>query len=66
MRAIILAAGRGLRLRGTTELPKCLLSPDGGPALLDRYVTGLDALNIPATIVAGYRADTIRARLAAP
>ncbi len=63
MRAIILAAGRGLRLRATTELPKCLLSPDGGPALLDRYITGLDALGIPATVVAGYRADTIRARL---
>jgi choline kinase len=64
MRAIILAAGRGLRLRATTELPKCLFAPCDGPALLDRYIAGLDVLGIPATVVAGYRVDRIDARLA--
>jgi choline kinase len=63
VKAIILVAGRGLRLRTVTELPKCLLAP-GGTALLDRYVTALDALGIPAIVVAGWRADMIRARLA--
>ncbi len=60
---MILAAGRGMRLRAVTDLPKCLLAP-GGIALLDRYIGALDALEIPATIVAGYRADAIEQRIA--
>jgi choline kinase len=63
VRAVILVAGRGLRLRDRTELPKCLLAP-GGVVLLDRYITQLDALGIPATVVVGFRAATVSRRLA--
>lgn len=64
MRAIVLAAGRGTRLRSATDQPKCLFAP-GGRALLDRYITVLDALGIPATVVVGYREDAVRKFLAA-
>lgn len=63
MRAIILVAGRGTRLRAITEMPKCLLAP-GGVALIDRYITQLDSLGIAATVVVGFRGDEVSARLA--
>ena len=62
MKAIILAAGRGTRLRSAHEPPKCLLELDGA-TLLDRYVRGLDALGIEMVVVAGYRAGDVRAHL---
>ncbi|MBI3568146.1 MAG: NTP transferase domain-containing protein [Gemmatimonadetes bacterium] len=67
MRAVILAAGRGTRLRAVHEPPKCLL-PIGGVTLLERYLTTFDALGVATTVVAGYRADAVRAcvRAAAP
>lgn len=64
MRAVILAAGRGMRLRSETELPKCLFAP-GGVALIERYVSALDALALRATVVTGYRHELVAARLAA-
>lgn len=62
MRAVILVAGRGMRLRATTELPKCLLEI-GGVALIDRYVRQLDAMGIPATVVVGFRGDSVTRRV---
>jgi choline kinase len=63
VRAVILVAGRGTRLRATTELPKCLLAP-GGVSLIDRYIAQLDSLGIAATVVVGFRGDAVTARLA--
>ncbi len=63
MRAVILVAGRGMRLREATEFPKCLFAP-GGVSLIDRYITQLDALGIAATVVVGFRGDAVRQRLA--
>ncbi len=63
MNALILAAGRGTRLRSLHEPPKCLLEIGGIP-LLDRYVRSLESLGIDITIVAGYRAGDIRSRVA--
>ena len=62
MRAVILVAGRGTRLRATTGMPKCLLAP-GGVALIDRYITQLDSLEIATTVVVGFGADAVRRRL---
>lgn len=62
MRALILAAGRGTRLREATDRPKCLLEIGGAP-LIDRYITGLDSLGIGATVVAGYRAELVQAQI---
>lgn len=62
MRAVILVAGRGMRLRATTEMPKCLLAP-GGVALIDRYVTQLDSHGIAATVVVGFHGDAVSKRL---
>lgn len=62
MRAVILVAGRGTRLRATTEMPKCLLAP-GGVALIDRYITQLDSFGVPATVVVGFRGDAVSKRL---
>jgi choline kinase len=62
VRAVILVAGRGMRLRAATELPKCLLAP-AGVALIDRYITQLDALGIAATVVVGFRGDAVSQRL---
>jgi choline kinase len=62
VRAVILVAGRGMRLRATTGMPKCLLAP-GGIALIDRYITQLDALGVAATVVVGFRGDAVSQRL---
>lgn len=64
MRALILAAGRGTRLRARHDGPKCLL-PVGGVALLDRYIATLDACGVATTVVAGYGAAAVRDRLTA-
>lgn len=63
MKAVILAAGRGTRLRALHDRPKCLLEI-GGVALFDRYITTLDALGVETTVVAGYRAEDLHERLA--
>jgi choline kinase len=61
MRAIVLAAGRGARLRGVTgALPKCLARV-GAQTLLERQLSTLRACGIEAvTVVAGYRAGDVR------
>ena len=66
MRAIVLAAGRGGRLRGVTgALPKCLARV-GSCSLLERQVASLRACGIDkVTVVAGYRASDVR-RLCGP
>ena len=63
MHAIILAAGRGTRLRAVHQTAKCLLTI-GDEMLLDRYVRCLDALCVRTLIVAGYCADDVRERVA--
>jgi len=63
MRAIILAAGRGLRL--ADPLPKCLLR-FGGASLLERHLRLLSALGIDDVVLAlGYRHDAVEAEIAA-
>ena len=66
MRAIVLAAGRGGRLRGVTgSLPKCLARV-GSCSLLERQLASLRACGIDkVTVVAGYRAGAVR-RLCGP
>ena len=61
MRAVVLAAGRGARLRGVTgALPKCLARV-GSETLLERQLSALRACGIDAiTVVAGYRAGDVR------
>jgi choline kinase len=61
VRAIVLAAGRGGRLKGVTgDLPKCLARV-GGSTLLERQVSTLKACGIDAvTVVVGYRAGDVR------
>ena len=61
MRAVILAAGRGVRLRDVTaDGNKCLV-PIGGSSLLERQIRSLRACGIDAlTVVAGFRADDVR------
>jgi choline kinase len=62
MKAVLLAAGVGMRLRPYTERhPKCLV-PIGGRALLDRHLDILSGFREieGLCIVVGYRADQIR------
>lgn len=61
MRAIVLAAGRGGRLRGVTgDLPKCLARV-GCCTLLERQLSTLRACGIDSiTVVSGYRAPDVR------
>ncbi len=62
MKAIMLAAGRGLRL-SSHERPKCLLR-FGGMSLLQRHIEILRALGIEALVlVVGYRADEVLAEV---
>jgi len=65
MRAVILAAGRGGRLRGVIgERPKCLARV-GDRTLLERQIDTLRAAGIgPITVVAGYAIDEVRAACA--
>jgi choline kinase len=61
VRAVILAAGRGDRLRDVTgDRPKCLARV-GGCSLLERQIRSLGACGIEAiAVVAGFRAADIR------
>jgi L-glutamine-phosphate cytidylyltransferase len=61
VRAIVLAAGRGARLRGVTgALPKCLARV-GSCTLLERQLSTLRSCGIDAvTVVAGYGASHVR------
>ncbi len=63
MRAVILAAGQGTRLRPLTDdRPKCLVEL-GGVALLDRQVAVLRAAGIEEIVlVGGYRAEMLEGR----
>src|SRR5262249_26194869 len=65
MRAIILAAGRGMRLQQPEEeqLPKCLLSFDGR-TLLERHLLLLKKAGIEEVVLAlGFRHDLVDAEL---
>ena len=61
MKAIILAAGKGTRLRPlTNEKPKCLVELEGR-ALLDHQLQALASVGIvDISLVAGYKAEKIR------
>ncbi len=65
MRAIILAAGRGWRLKPYTETtPKCLVEI-GGKTLLQRYLDALKELGVPeAVLVLGHLKEQIIAEAA--
>lgn len=59
MKAIILVAGIGKRLRNVTNDPKCLLEINGIP-LLERYLNALEHLNIlDIVMVVGYKKEKI-------
>ena len=60
MKALILAAGRGTRIRSVHgERPKCLISFDG-EAILDHQINGLLAAGVEEIgIVVGYEAEQI-------
>ncbi len=62
MKAVILAAGKGTRMRELTHaLPKPML-PVGGKPILEHILTGLRAAGLREFfIVTGYRAETIEA-----
>ena len=65
MRAIILAAGRGIRLQQPAEdqLPKCLLRFDG-MTLLERHLRLLKAAGIDEVVLAlGWRHELVEAEL---
>jgi len=65
MRAIILAAGRGLRLQqpDTDQLPKCLLRFDG-LTLLERHLRLLRNVGInDVTLALGWRHELVEAEL---
>jgi choline kinase len=66
MRAIILAAGRGVRLQlpEDAQLPKCLLR-FGGMTLLERHLRMLKAAGVTDVVLAlGYRHELVEAELA--
>ena len=65
MRAIILAAGRGLRLQQPEDqqLPKCLLR-FGGMSLLERHLRLLKNAGVDEIVLAlGYRHELVEAEL---
>src|SRR6516164_2373798 len=65
MRAIILAAGRGLRLQQTDDrqFPKCLLQ-FGGMSLLERHLRMLKNAGVEDIVLAtGFRHDRVEAEL---
>jgi choline kinase len=66
MRAIILAAGRGMRLQQAEgkQMPKCLLS-FGGRTLLARHLDLLEQLGVDeVTLALGYEPEQVEAELA--
>src|SRR6266498_1286477 len=65
MRAIILAAGRGMRLQqsGEEQLPKCLL-PFDGRTLLERHLRLLRQAGVSEVVLAlGFRHELVEAEL---
>jgi choline kinase len=65
MRAILLAAGRGLRLQQPTgeQFPKCLLRFDG-VTLLERHLQMLDAAGVTQIVLAlGFQFEQVEAEL---
>jgi choline kinase len=64
MRAVVLAAGEGTRLRPyTSDQPKCLV-PLAGRPLLDWQLDALTAAGVEdVTVVTGYRAEQVDARV---
>jgi choline kinase len=65
MRAIILAAGRGLRLQQADprQLPKCLLQ-FGGMSLLERHLRMLKSAGVDEVVLAlGFRHERVEAEL---
>jgi choline kinase len=65
MRAIILAAGRGIRLQQSEEqqLPKCLLAFDGR-TLLERHLRLLRHVGVDEVVLAlGFRHEMVRAEI---
>ena len=65
MRAIILAAGRGIRLQlpEDSQLPKCLLRFDG-MTLLERHLRMLKNAGVTEVVLAlGFRHELVRAEL---
>ncbi|MGH3627359.1 MAG: nucleotidyltransferase family protein, partial [Sciscionella sp.] len=66
MKAFLLAAGLGSRLRPITQhTPKCLLEV-GGRTLLDRWLDGLATTGVEEVLVnSHHHADLVRAHLAA-
>ena len=60
-KAVLLAAGRGARMKGlTSDLPKPMI-PVAGTPVLERILSGLTAAGIRQfLIVTGYKADVIR------
>jgi choline kinase len=60
MRAVILAAGKGSRLNGAADKPKCLVEV-GGVTLLQRQLDAVREAGISeVVVVVGFRADAIR------
>jgi choline kinase len=63
MKAIILAAGRGSRLKNVAgDVPKCL-APMGATTLLERQIASLKSAglrDIDIIVVTGYRADMVQ------
>jgi choline kinase len=65
MRAVILAAGRGLRLQQADDrqMPKCLLQ-FGGMSLLERHLRILKNVGVDEIVLAlGYRHERVEAEL---
>lgn len=58
MRAIILAAGEGKRLRGITDNPKCMLEVNG-ETLIKRQLRLLEKVYCAPVIVVGYKYKTL-------
>jgi L-glutamine-phosphate cytidylyltransferase len=58
MRAIILAAGGGKRLRDVTDNPKCMLEV-GGESLINRQLRLLGNVHSAPLVVVGYKYQTI-------
>src|SRR5690348_14782141 len=61
MKAIILAAGKGLRLNGSSGgRPKCLIEI-GGASLIERQIWSMRNIGISdVTVVVGFQADSVR------
>jgi len=63
MRAIILAAGRGTRLKSARPMPKCLLAFEGR-SLLERHLAILDEVGVDEVVLAvGFEPEAIHEEL---